>query len=281
MSRARPGARRLVGAIACVVAGAASVGACDRLVSNLSGGIGPESGILRGKLPLAARGVSHVQRLTDGIAAEPGDPWRTDLTAVFSAPDASVTWDLGRETPVRCALVDADGDDRYEISLSKDGQTWAPLWTATPDEEAGQQLRAGRGLRGAGRYLRVAATGGDGHWSLSEVSAWTDCPKAWPPLAMQRGASLDDAVTSKLWAFEALALLFVLAYRRRMPDWAKLLGVVPAGVGISLALQLADLWPLTGVLALKVAGAIAVLAVALAIRVGLARRPQASAAPPS
>jgi hypothetical protein len=266
------GARRaaLLGAVAC--AGALPGVACDRLVSNLSGGIGPESGILRGKLPVAARSASHVQRLTDGIAAEPGDPWRTDLTAVLSAPDASVTWDLGTETPVRCALIDADGNDRYEVSLSKDGQTFTPLWTAAPDEEAGQQLRAGRDLRGAGRYLRVSGVGGDGHWSISEVSAWSTCPKAWPPLAMQRGTSLDDAVTFKLWAFEALALAFALLYRRRMPDWAKLLGVAPAGVGIALGLQLADLWPLTGALSVKVAVAVGALVGAAVVRVGLARR---------
>jgi hypothetical protein len=264
------------GLTVAVVAGlCASAVGCDRLVSNLSGGLGPESGILRGKLPVAARAVNHVQRLTDGIAAEPGDPWRTDLTAVLSAPDASVTWDLGSEGPVRCALVDADGDDRYEVSLSSDGQTFAPLWTAAPDEEAGQQLRAGRDLRGAGRYLRVAAAGGDGHWSISEVSAWRDCPKAWPPLAMQRGTSLDESVTVKLWVFEGLALVFVLLYRARMPDWAKLLGVVPAGVGIALGLQLADLWPLRGALAVKVVGAVAALAAALAIRVAVARRRRA------
>ncbi len=264
------GARRAALAVACAVVCAAA--ACDRLVSNLSGGVGPESGILRGKLPLPTRAANHVQRLTDGIAAEPGDPWRTDLTAVLSAPDASVTWDLGTETPVRCALIDADGNDRYEVSLSKDGQTFTPLWTAAPDEEAGQQLRAGRDLRGAGRYLRVAGTGGDGQWSISEVSAWSECPKAWPPLAMQRGTSLDDAVTLKLWAFAALALAFLLLYRSRMPEWAKLLVVVPAGVGIALALQLADLWPLTGALAIKVAGAGAALVGAVAVRVGLARR---------
>jgi hypothetical protein len=254
----------------------ASAGGCDRLVSNLSGGIGPDSGILRGKLPLSALSVNHVQRLTDGIAAEPGDPWRTDLTAVLSAPDASVIWDLGSEVPVRCALVDADGNDRYEVSLSSDGQTFAPLWTAAPDEEAGQQLRAGRDLRGAGRYLRVVAAGGDAQRSISEVSAWSECPKAWPPLAMQRGASIDDAVLLKLGAFEALALVFVLLYRPRMPDWAKLLGVVPAGVGIALALQLADLWPLTGALALKVFAAVAALVVASALRVILARRARAA-----
>jgi hypothetical protein len=264
------GARGLAAVVvACVFASAV---ACDRLVSNLSGGIGPESGILRGKLPSAARAVNHVQRLTDGIAAEPGDPWRTDLTAVLEAPDASVTWDLGSQMPVRCALVDADGNDRYEVSLSSDGQTFAPLWTAAPDEEAGQQLRAGRDLRGTGRYLRVSAAGGDALWSISEVSAWSDCPKAWPPLAMQRGTSLDEAIMLKLGAFGALTLVFVLLYRPRMPDWAKLLGVVPAGVGIALALQLADLWPLTGVLGLKVILTVAVLGLVIGVRTVLARR---------
>jgi hypothetical protein len=132
-------------AIAC---GAA---ACDRLASTLGGGYGPEAGVLRGKRPLDARDATHTARLTDGIAAVPGDSWRTDLTAVLAAPGAFVTWDLGGETPVRCALVDADGDDTYALAISSDGQTFAPLWTATPDEDAGQQLRAGRDLRGAGR----------------------------------------------------------------------------------------------------------------------------------
>jgi hypothetical protein len=262
---------------ALLVAGAL---ACDRMATNLSGGFGPEAGVLRGKLPSASRDLRHAQRLTDGIAAEPGDPWRTDLTAVMSSAESFVTWDLGADVPVRCVLVEGDGNDTYVVSLSKDGQTFAPLWTAGVDEDRGQQLRAGRDLQGTGRYLRVTAAGGDGQWSLAEVSAWSTCPKAWPPLAMQHGASLDQAVTLKLWVFETLALVFIFFYRARMPDWAKLLGVVPAGIGISLGLQLADLWPLTGTLSLTVPVAAGSVAVVLVLRIVLAVVARARAAPP-
>jgi hypothetical protein len=265
-------ARRRACAASVIVLLAIAGGACERLASNLGGGWGPEAGLLRGKRPLDAHDVTHATLLTDGIAAVPGDPWRTDLTAVLTAPGASVTWDLGAETPVRCALVDADGDDTYALAISLDGKTFAPLWMATPDEDAGQQLRAGRDLRGAGRYLRLTATGGDGHWSVSEVSAWGECPKTWPPLAMQKGTPDDESVRLKLWAFAAFALGYVLAYRKRAPDWLKLIGVVPAGLGVAAAVQLAQDWPPSSSLALLVAGVGAVLVAAIVLRLARARR---------
>jgi hypothetical protein len=279
------GARRTVafGARRAVVLAAAfvSLAACERL-ATLGGGIGPEAGVLRSKLPVESRGVTHVLRLTDGIAASAGDPWRTDLTAVLSSPEAYVTWDLGRETPLRCALLDADGNDSYTLATSRDGRTFVPLWTAAPDEDAGQQLRAGRDLRGVGRYLRLWASGGDGRWSVSEVSAWSDCPKAWPPLAMQKGTSDDEAVRTKLWAFAALALAYVLLYRKRAPDWVKLLGVAPAGVGVALAVQLAQIWPPSSELALRLGVVVAAVVVALAGRLIAARVARAPVvAPPS
>ncbi len=267
-------ARRAVALVAAVV----SLPACERLATNLGGGIGPEAGVLRGKLPVDSRGVTHVLRLTDGIAAVPGDPWRTDLTAVLSSPDAFVTWDLGRETPLRCALFDADGNDSYTLATSRDGRIFVPLWTAAPDEDAGQQLRAGRDLRGAGRYLRLTAAGGDGRWSVSEVSAWSECPRAWPALAMQKGTPDDESLRLKLWAFAALALAYVLAYRRRAPDWVKLLGVAPAGVGVALAVALAQTWPPSSALTLRLGGVVAAVAVALVARRSLARRPPPGAA---
>jgi hypothetical protein len=254
---------RAAGAVLVAVAALLPV-ACDRLATTLGGGVAPEAGVLRAKLPAEARGVAHVKRLTDGIAAATGDPSRTDLTAVFTAADAYATWDLGGETPVRCALIDADGDDSYVVSLSSDGRTFAPLWTADPDTEGGQQLRAGRDLRGAGRYLRLSAVGGDGRFSVAELSAWRDCPTSWPPLAMQKGVPDEQSLGWKLWAFGPAALLYVLLYRRRWPDWVKLLGVVPAGLAIALAIQLAEDWPPSPGIAARVgavAGAVIVAAV--------------------
>jgi hypothetical protein len=271
-----PTAQRLVAALALL----ASASACDRIISNLGGGaVGPESGVLRGKLPVAERGVTQVKRLTDGIAAKPGDPARTDLTSALADPDAFVTWDLGAEAPVRCALIDADGDDRYQLSLSSDGVTFAPLWTAERDEDFGQQLRAGRGLTGKGRYLRLSATGGDGRFAISELSAWSDCPTTWPPLAMQAGTPDEDAVRLKLWSFAVLAIAYVLLYRKRLPDWAKLLGAVPAGLAIALGLQLRELWPPSSAIVGRVALALGAVVLTIVVKVVLARR--ANAAPPS
>jgi hypothetical protein len=260
------------GAIALAAAGVVALGGCDRLATNLSGGTGPEAGLLRGKIPVSSRGATHVTRLTDGIAAEPGDPMRTDLTTELARGSSYVTWDLGADTPVRCALVDADGAAAYTLSISKDGKDFLVLFRAPPDEERGQQLRAGRGLTGSGRYLQLSAAGGDGRWSVSEVSAWRDCPTSWPPLAMQKGTPDDEAVRLKLWAFAALAVAYVLAYRKRMPDWMKLLGVAPAGIGIALAIQVAELWPPSADLAVRLVGVAAVVAAAAGVRWALARR---------
>ncbi|HVX96732.1 MAG TPA: hypothetical protein VHK47_17575, partial [Polyangia bacterium] len=222
--------RRLV-----LLLGALALGAgCQRVTSNLSGG-GPEAGLLRGKMPVDSLNVSHAVRLTDGIAAEPDDSAPTDLTAVLDGRSAYVTWDLGADVPVRCALIDADGANSYALMLSRDGGRFDDLWTA-PVDERGQQLRAGRDLEGRGRYLRLRL--GDGPWPVgikqrgfvSEVRAWSECPTQWPALAMQKGTPDEEAVSLKLWAFAALAVGYVLAYRKRAPDWVKLLGVAPLGL---------------------------------------------------
>jgi hypothetical protein len=260
-----------------VLALAGAAASCDRLVTNLGGGAGPEAGLLRGKLPVASHAVTHVTRLTDGIAATPGDPPRTDLTAELTRSNSFVTWDLGAETPVRCVLIDADGDDTYTLSLSKDDKDFIVLYRAGVDEDRGQQLRAGRDLAGSGRYLLLMAAGGDGLWSVSEVRAWADCPTTWPALAMQKGTPDDEAVRLKLWAFAALGVAYVLTYRKRSPDWAKLLGVAPAGVGIALAIQVAELWPPSAALALRVGGAVAAILAALAVRTLVARRSTSAA----
>ncbi len=266
-------ARARVAAVGgALVGGLLTLTACDRVATNLSGGVGPEAGLLRGKLPVVSRAVTHVVRLTDGIAATTGDPARTDLTAELSRPGSRVTWDLGAETPVRCVLIDADGDDTYSFSLSSDGKDFLALFRAGPDEDRGQQLRAGRELTGTGRYLKLSAAGGSAPWSVSEVSAWRDCPTKWPPLAMQKGTPDDEAVRLKLWAFAALAIAYVLTYRKRAPDWAKLLGVAPAGVGIALVVQVAELWPPSSELAARLAGVAGAIVAAVGVRWAVGRK---------
>lgn len=265
----RPGRRGRAGAAAAALL----LASCTNLTSGLRGRPGPENGLLRGQSPSSARGASHTDRLTDGIAADPGDGPLTDLTTVLAPAGAFVTYDLGAVVPVRCALVEADGDDRYTLSLSADGARWEPLWTAGPADEPGMQLRKARDLTGRGRYLRLEAGGGDGRYAVAELAVFEACPARFPPgLALQKGKPLVESVRLKIWALAGLAVAYALAYRRRAPDFVKLLIVAPLGVGLALGVDLAELWPPPTAVALQLAGAMAVIAAVLGGRAWWRRR---------
>jgi len=263
-------AARLELAAAIFTLGAA---ACTNLSTNIGGKPGPEAGLLRGKMPARSAHVRHVDRLTDGIAAVPDDPARTELSALFGSPAAFVVYDLGAETTIACVAIDADGDDPYTIALSSDGTTFAPLWTAPAVPDSGLQPRAAHDLRGRGRYLRVSASGGDGIYAVAEVAAAAECPPRWPPVwAAQHGTPIDRSLATKAWVFAALAAGYVLAYRKKLPDFFKLLVAAPVGVLIALVLQLADIWPPPSSVLLPLLAAPAIVAAAFGVRYALARR---------
>jgi hypothetical protein len=229
--------------------------------------------LLRGRSPSRADRVTHVDRLTDGIAARMDDPPRTELTSRFSSPAAFVVYDLGAETGVECAAIDADGDDTYTLEISADGVTFIPIWIAPPDPDRGMQPRAARGLRGSGRYLRLTASGGDGVYAVAELSAAAVCPPRWPPaLAPQQGTPIDRSAAIKAWAFAVLGAAYVLGYRRKLPDFVKLLFALPLGIALALAFQLADIWPPPRSLLAPLLAAPAIVAAAFVLRVAVSRR---------
>ncbi|HXU00312.1 MAG TPA: hypothetical protein VN903_04935 [Polyangia bacterium] len=263
----------LRGARLAVAALSIAAAACTGVATSIGGKPGPEAGLLRGRLPLRSAHVTHVDRLTDGIAAYPDDPSRTELTSLFGSSDAFVVYDLGAETRVACAAVDADSDDSYTIALSADGVSFAPLWTAPAVPDRGVQPRAARDLDGHGRYLRLTASGGDGAYAVAEVSVAAECPPRWPPvLAPQYGTPADSSAATKAWLFAALAAAYVLAYRRKLPDFFKLLVAAPLGVLIALLLQLSEIWPPPSSLLLPLFAAPAIVGAAVGIRMVISRR---------
>ena len=227
---------------------------CNGVATSLGGRPGPETGLLRGKLPSKSSGVTHVDRLTDGIASYPDEPPLTDLTSVLGSSEAFAIYDLGRDTKISCAAIVADADDRYALSVSQDGP------------------RSEHGLAGSGRWLRLTASGGDGMYAVAELSVAEACPPRWPPaLALQHGTRIEQSLELKLWAFAGLGAAFILAYRRRSPDFIKLLGAVPAGVAVAAFVQLADLWPPSGPVLARVAESLAIVVAAAALRIALGR----------
>src|SRR5262249_36609890 len=107
---------------------------------------------------------------------------------------------------------------------------------------------------------------------VGELSVAAECPPRWPPvLALQKGTPIDRSAATKAWAFAALAAAYVLAYRRKLPDFFKLLVAIPLGVGLALAFQLADIWPPPPSLLGPLLAAPAVVAAAFGIRAALSR----------
>jgi hypothetical protein len=129
-----------------------------------------------------------------------------------------------------------------------------------------------RDLHASGRYLRLAASGGDGIYAVAELSVASDCPPRWPPvLAPQHGTPIDRSAVTKAWIFAALGAAYVLAYRRKLPEFFKLLIAAPLGVGLALVFQLADIWPPAPSLLAPLLAAPAIVAAAFAVRVVASR----------
>ena len=250
------------------------VAACSDLATGIGGRPGPEAGLLRGKQPVSSAGVTHVARLTDGITAAAGDPPRTDLTSLFSPRGGHVVYDLGSSVPIACVALDADSGSSYTLQVSADAVTWHPMSTAATIGEPGIQTRAVRNVTAVGRYVRLAVEPGGGPHAVAELSiaSAADCAVRWPPpLASQRGTLIERAALSKWWLFVALASAYVLAYRRTLPDFVKLLVAAPLGIGIALAIQLADVWPPPSSMHAPLVAGAAIVAAAVAVRVVVSR----------
>ena len=152
-----------------------------------------QTDLLAGRSAIKASGVLNAGRVNDGVLSQDGDFWRTDVTSVFESPTAYLEYDLGQSAPIRNALIQADNDDRYTLSISDDGQRWRTLWVADQAHGRGMQTRSTEEVDGVGRFVRIMASGGDGNYSVGEVAIYTSRPSTWPPrLGVRQGMQPGD-----------------------------------------------------------------------------------------
>lgn len=217
---------------------ACALGACT--------GGGPEPGnLLRGARPSQVLDVRHAGRISDGLTPQDGDPWLTDLSAVFRTPRAHVVYDLGRVTRVDAAFLQADNNDRFVLAVSEDGRTYSTVWLAPAAPGAGMRPRLVAGLGARGRYLRLSAQGGDPLVSVGELLVFAEKPQAWPPhLAQRAGMPLELLAQRGLVGLGvALLLLFLLADRRVPAAVLVLAGLLALAVAALCASLVVDAWP--------------------------------------
>ncbi|HEY8944678.1 MAG TPA: discoidin domain-containing protein, partial [Polyangiaceae bacterium] len=178
--------------------------------------------------------VTEGERMTDGVVATPGSHWNCAYVARFLS-GGSVEWDLGRVVPIRRAFIQADNDDTYALVVSDDRRSWRDVWEAVP-------VRTGHGLRGrhtedldvTARYIRLEPRGGDGFYSVSELSLSSDRSGSWPPALEARVGNAEEmrgererlSLSLLALAVAALSLGFLTLQRRHRAP----LGALPSVV---------------------------------------------------
>jgi hypothetical protein len=201
--------------------------------------------LLSSRSAIETSGVSSAGRMNDGRAPVEGDDWRTNLTSVLRSRDAYVIYDLGVSTPIRAVSVQGDANDAYAIHVSDDGETYQHLWTARPVRASGMQTRKVTDLDGHGRYLKLTASGGDGRYSVGEVTVWSQTPDPFPPaMKTSKGKPSHEDAQRRMQLFGFVAAVFLLLNRRGAPWWTKALVALPIGFGLYLGVKLFELWPL-------------------------------------
>jgi hypothetical protein len=233
-----------------------------------------EENLLAGRQPLRESGVQRASVLTDGMRASPGDFWNTDLTAILGGARAFVEYDFGRATPIVAAYLQGDNNDDYVLSVSEDGAKFQTLWRSGPHEGVGLQERHVADLEGHGRYLKIAARGGDGSYALSEVQVFAKKPAVFPPQPRQRsGVDPLLRVRSSLLMFALGSAAFIVLSYAGAPTWwllVTLLGPLLTGVQLWQAIKAA--WPLAGQEVGMLRAVVAALALLVLVREAVAVR---------
>jgi hypothetical protein len=147
------------GLLVLALAAAATASACSRERPNL----------LLARLPSAGIGIANPSLMTDDHLAEEGAAWDDPRAAVFERSLGYADYDLATPARILGAYVQADAAGEYMLWASNDGKVYRELWIAPALPSAGLRARATDQLDTRVRFLRFAARGGSGRYSVAEL----------------------------------------------------------------------------------------------------------------
>ncbi len=171
--------------------------------------VGDTKGLLAGARAVQIQGVTHPERLTDGLAPKEGGAWNSNRATIFSSRHAFVTFDLGEQRPIEAVAILADNNDTYQLAGSVDGETFTPLWLAPRVREPGMRFRTKAHLGGTARYLKLSPGAGDASLSVAELSVFSESGVTLPP-ELKRVQESDTGLSLRS-ALLLCSLLLVIA----------------------------------------------------------------------
>ncbi len=118
----------------------------------------------------------------DAVVAE-GAAWTFSRGGEFLSAAASLTFDLGADTPIAAALVQGDALATFSFQVSDDGVRFREVWVAPMARHAGrgQRLRFTSLFDVRARYVRFGESTGPGSHSVTEIQLFRTLPLVWPP----------------------------------------------------------------------------------------------------
>jgi len=163
----------------------------------------PEGNLLAGRPPVEWRGIRGDKALaTDGKKGPEGAMWNAPSVAVvLGDPAAELTYDLGAVVPIQALYVQADANDIYHLWASEDGRQFRPIGEVGIAEGVhGLRYRLLNVGGVPARFLRIGEGVGDSAYSVSEIQAFCQLPKPFPP-AIPEVAAPPAAVQTNFFTY--------------------------------------------------------------------------------
>ncbi len=217
---------------------------------------------------MRAVAASDAKKLTDGTVGTWGDDWRSNNSVVLGSSRAFIEYDLGHRANIAAAYIQADSNDFYTLGISDDGVHFTTLWQARPSGESGLQGRWAENLHGQGRYLRLAASGGDGRYSATELAVYERTPSPFPPdFRVKSGAPPPEELRSATLVLGLALVLFLLLAMERSKWWlTALAAAMPVYAGVRWLFALQAAWPVAPREVSLVRGVVAAVAAVAVVR---------------